>query len=75
MMNKKMVSHKCNKEKEITEIQSDIKYIREKLEIISTELKENTKFRYQATGTISTISFIAGGLGAIIFWVADKIWK
>ena len=43
-----MTKHLCNKEVEIAVMQTDVKYIREKIDIIGDQVVLNTKFRNQA---------------------------
>lgn len=68
-----MVVHKCNKERELGEIQRDIKYIRTTVDEIKAETNLNTKFRNQAMGIISAVGFVGGAVGAGAVWVFNKI--
>ena len=70
-----MVVHKCNKEVELQQIKDDVKYIRESIDRICLESKQNTEFRLESKGVIGAISFVSAVFGGLILWVMTKIWK
>jgi len=50
-----MAKHDCNKEKEIIEIGTDIKYIRLAVDEIKTDVKKNTAFREKVADVVVEI--------------------
>ena len=74
------MTHKCNKEKELGVMQTDIKWIRKALEGngnngLIKETNLNTEFRMGAKGFMTAIILIASGLGSGIGWLCTKIFK
>jgi len=68
-----MSKHKCNKERELGEMQSDIKYIRETVDDIKEQTVKNTKFRNQAGAILAFVGFIGGSVGAGAAWLINKL--
>jgi len=64
--------HKCNKEKEIAEIRTDLKYLIKIVEDIKLSVKLNSEFRLKANGIIGGIAFICTIAGTCIMWLIIK---
>jgi|18_taG_2_1085343.scaffolds.fasta_scaffold16501_2 hypothetical protein len=63
-----------SKDREIGEIHAGVTYIKESLDKLNGEVKENTKFRIQAKGVIGAVSFISAILGGFFLWIIKKVW-
>ena len=70
-----MSSKVCFKEKELAEMHTDIKYIRENIKSLIEDTKLNNEFRIKGTTIYITLAVIGGALSSAIFWILNRVWK
>ena len=54
---------------------TDIKYIRENIQLLIAENKLNTEFRIKGTTIYTTLAVIGGALSSAVFWILSRFWK
>lgn len=69
-----VIKHICNKETEIAEINTGVKYLVKTMDEIKEEVKQNSEFRIRAKGVIGVVAFIASLFGGLIVWAINKVW-
>jgi hypothetical protein len=76
-----MAKHYCNKEKELGEMGKDIKYIKEAVDDLKSEFKDektqrqlNTDYRNKTIGIVLFIGTMASVIGSAIVWILSKFW-
>ena len=68
-----MVTHKCNKEREIGTIIQKIDDLSADFKEVKAEIRENSSFRLQSKSVIGFAAFIFAAFGGFIMWTINKL--